>query len=76
MNSTIRDAQMRFVVQKMLANAADVQEQRANGHNTPFYEGMATAYHEMLDTMKNQLIIDDKDLKDFGLNVDLEKLMA
>ena len=28
------------------------------------------------DSMKNQLIIDDRDLKDFGLNVDLEKLMA
>ena len=42
-----------------------------------FYDGKALAYYEMLDIIKAELDIREQDLKEFGLDVNLEeKLLA
>ena len=76
MSNSIRDDQMRFIVEKILDNAADVQKERSSHGKNDFNDGMMCAYYQMLDTMKNQLIVDDRDLKEFGLDINLEEKLA
>ena len=49
-------------------------KKREKNKNDAFYKGKKLAYYEILDTIKNDLDIDDQDLKAFGLDVNLEKL--
>ena len=78
MSNSITSGQMKFIVEKLLDNATDAvkESKTARGEEKVFYDGMKQAYHEMLDTMKNQLIVDDQDLEKFGLNIDLEDALA
>lgn len=37
-----------------------------------FYQGKQLAYYEMIDTIKNELEAHNQDLKEYGLDFDLE----
>jgi len=76
MSNDITKAQMQFIVEKLLDNAADIQAQRKEYGKSDFSDGQLSATYAMLDTMRNQLIIDGYDLSEFGLNIDLESALA
>ena len=68
--------QLKFLIERLLDNASFAKKKRyedSSKENDQYYAGLMQGYYEMLDTLKNQLIIDDQDLKDFGLDIDLEK---
>lgn len=74
--NTVTEEQLKFIVKKLLDNAKDIQEQREINGKDDFSDGQLSATYAMLDTMKSQLIIDDRDLEEFGLEIDLEKALS
>lgn len=71
-----KEEQLKYVVARLLDNARDIKEQREKFGKDDFSDGQLSATYAMLDTMKSQLIIDDIDLKEFGLDIDLEKALS
>lgn len=74
MNELSSDA-IKFIIARVLDNANDAFEELDDNKNDDFYKGKSLAYYEVLDTIKNELIVRDQDLKEFGLDIDLEKLL-
>lgn len=62
------------IIARVIDNANDALEEERKNKNDAFYKGKKLAYYEILDTIKNDLDIDDQDLKAFGLDVNLEKM--
>lgn len=65
---------IKHIIARVIDNANDALEEERKNKNDVFYKGKKLAYYEILDTIKNDLDIDDQDLKAFGLDVNLEKL--
>ena len=76
MTDSIKSDQLKFIIKKILAFAADAKEMAKNEGKTPFYQGLMQAYYEVLDTMQDQMIIDETDLKEFGLDIKLEDIFG
>ena len=62
----------KFIIKRVIQNALDATEE-AKENNDDFYNGRKLAYYEMLDTIKSELYVRDADLKEFGLDINLEK---
>lgn len=74
--SNLTSEQVEYLIQRLLDNAAYAKKQRDEDNsdeNNQYYAGLMQGYYEMLDTLKNQLVIDDQDLKEFGLDINLEE---
>lgn len=65
---------IKYIIARVIDNANDVLEEERKNKDDAFYKGKKLAYYEILDTIKNDLDINDQDLKEFGLDVDLEKV--
>lgn len=68
----LTESELEFIVSRVLENAKDAAE---TSDNSPFSDGKKLAYYEILDTIKNELIARDVDVKSFGLDGVLEKLL-
>ena len=65
---------IKHIIARVIDNANDALEEERKNKNDAFYKGKKLAYYEILDTIKNDLDIDDQDLKAFGLDVNLKKM--
>lgn len=65
---------IKYIIARVIDNANDALEEERKNKDDAFYKGKKLAYYEILDTIKNDLDINDQDLKEFGLDVDLEKV--
>lgn len=65
---------LKYIIARVIDNANDALEEERKNKDDAFYKGKKLAYYEILDTIKNDLDINDQDLKEFGLDVDLEKV--
>ena len=65
---------IKHIIARVIDNANDALEEERKNKNDAFYKGKKLAYYEILDTIKNDLDIDDQDFKAFGLDVNLEKM--
>lgn len=65
---------IKFIISRVLDNANDAIEESNKNKDDDFYKGKKLAYYEILDTIKNEIDIRDEDLKELGIDVDLEKL--
>ena len=64
-----------FIVQTLMEYAIDAKVE-ADREKSDFKIGRVQAYYEVMDTIKNRLIIYDYDLSKCGLDVDLENLLS
>ena len=64
-----------YIIERVLDNAADAAKEAKNSPNNDFYDGKRMAYYEILDTMKNELIVREADLKELKLDFVLESLL-
>ena len=65
--------EVEYIIERVLAKAANAQEEKKQNEtkeNRLFYEGLLTAYSQVIDVIRNQLLIYDMDLKDFGVDID------
>ena len=72
-------AAMKFMIARVIDNANDAIKEaivKKHDENEEFYQGRQFAYYEVLDTLKNELIAHDQDLKEFGLDVNLEHMFS
>ena len=63
---------LQHIIARIIDNANDALQDLAENKNDAFYLGKQLAYYEVLDTIKNDLTIYDQDLKEFGLDINLE----
>lgn len=67
------DDAMRYIISRIIDNANDAVAEAKENTDDDFYKGKKLAYYEVLDTIKNELIARDEDLKKYGLNINLER---
>lgn len=65
-------SEIEYIVSRILENANDSISEK---DDSDFNRGKKLAYYEMLDTIKNELMTRDIDIKAFGLDINLEKLL-
>lgn len=61
-----------YIIERIISNADDAREEEKT-KNADFYKGKSFAYYEVLDTIKNDLITEEYDLSECGLDIDLEE---
>lgn len=64
-----------YIVSRVLDNANDAISEAKENPEDDFYKGRKMAYYEVLDTIKNELKARDADLKEFGIDIDLENMI-
>ncbi len=67
---------IKYMIARLLDNANEAAEQSRADSDDKFAAGRRVAYYEMLDILKTELDIRDQDLKEFGLDIDLENQIA
>ena len=68
------DAKFEYIISRVVDNANDCIEESKDSKDD-FYSGKKLAYYEVLDTIKNELIVAGVNLKKFGLDINLEKAL-
>lgn len=76
MNETLNKDTVKYLVGRLLDNANEAVEESNQNKEDAFCQGRRLAYYEMLDILKTELDIRDQDLKEFGLDIDLENRIA
>lgn len=66
------ESALQYILSRMLDNANDTMKELKNSPKDLFYQGKQLAYYEMIDTIKNELEAHNQDLKEYGLDFDLE----
>ena len=74
--SKLTEGSLKYIIARLLDNAKDSIIEHKENPKDLFYDGKLLAYYEMLDTIKNELIVRDVDLKEFGLDINLEKFIS
>ena len=67
---------IKFLIARLLENANEAVEKSNQDKNDKFAAGRRLAYYEMLDILKSELDVRDQDLKEFGLDINLENKIA
>lgn len=67
---------IKFIIARLLENAADAVEESKKNPDDEYCIGRRVAYYEMLDILKSELDARDQDLKEFGLDINLENKIA
>ena len=76
-NEKLTKEGIEYIIGRLLKNAQETAVEWKKDKGNLFYDGKALAYYEMLDIIKAELDIREQDLKEFGLDVNLEeKLLA
>ena len=71
----MNDSEIKYIISRILDNANDAIEESNQNKDDDFYKGKKIAYYEGLDTIKNELKAKSQDLKEFGLEINLEKTL-
>lgn len=74
--NNIQDEQMQYIIEKILSNASILQAELKEREKTSFDDGLLQGYSEVIDIIKNQMIIDDLDLQKYGLDKIDRKLFS
>lgn len=67
---------LKYIISRLVENAKEAAEESAENKNDDFLAGRKVAYYEMLDILKSELSIREQDLKDLGLDFNLEQSIA
>ena len=66
-------ATVKYIIARVLKNANKAFDESNVNKKDEFYRGRRLAYYEVLDTIKSELIAHDQNLKEFGLDINLEQ---
>lgn len=69
----LTEAGMAYIISRVVDNAKDAAKEARKDRKNSFEQGRVLAYYEVLNTMKNDLIGHCQDLKEYGLDFNLEK---
>lgn len=72
MTDTLTEDGIKYIVSRIIDYANDADKERKDNQDDAFYNGKWLAYTEMLNVLKNELDVRDADLKEYGLDFDIE----
>lgn len=75
MSKNLSNSEIEYIISRLLDNANDTLEESKTKTEDDFLSGKRLAYYEMLDTIKNEFIVRDIDLKKYGLDINLEQFL-
>lgn len=70
------ESEIKYIIERVLDNSKDALMEARENPDEDFYKGKKLAYYEVLDTIKNELTVRIDDLKEFGLDIDLDKMFS
>jgi len=73
MMNKLSEEAIKYIISRVIDNANDTVEESKQNKGDDFYKGKKMAYYQVLDTIKNELEAREMDLKEFGLDINLEK---
>lgn len=68
----MNDETVRYIIARLVDRADEAAQEYQMDKSNKFESGRALAYYEMLDILKTELDLNDQDLKDYGLDINLE----
>lgn len=72
--SKLNEDSLKYIIARLVKNANDAVEESEKDKSDAFNQGRRLAYYEMLDILKNELDVRDADLKELGLDFDVNKI--
>lgn len=72
--SKLNEDSLKYIIARLVENANDAVEESEKNKSDAFNQGRRLAYYEMLDILKNELDVRDADLKELGLDFDVNKI--
>ena len=63
---------IKYMIARLLENANEAAKDSRQNKDDPYCAGRKVAYYEMLDILRTELDVRDQEMKEFGLDVDLE----
>ena len=76
MSKPLSEEALKYIIGRLVDNANDAVEESKKDRSDIFSQGRRLAYYEMLDILKSELDVRDQDLKELGLDIDLEHKFA
>ncbi len=73
--SKLSEDSLKYVIARLVENANDAVKESEIDKGDMFNQGRRLAYYEMLDILKSELDVRDADLKELGLDFDIDKLV-
>lgn len=70
--TNLNDETVRYLIARLIERADEATQEYQKDRSNKFESGRSMAYYEMLDILKTELDLNGQDLKDYGLDVDLE----
>lgn len=67
------EAAMKYIISRVVSNALDALGEAKENKNDEFYEGKLLAYYEVLDTIRNELVVREEKLEEYGITFDVDK---
>ena len=74
--SNLTKESVAYIAARLLEKAKQARKDSDADFENDFLAGRREAYYEMLDVLKSELEIADQELKEFGLDINLEKEIA
>lgn len=74
MSRPLSEDSMKYIISRLIDNANDAVEESNKDRSDAFNQGRRLAYYEMLDILKSELDVRDVDLKEMGLDSDVDKI--
>jgi len=72
----LTDDELQFIIGRVMTYALEAAEEAREEPYNDFKDGRALAFYEALDTIRNELLARDCDLKFFGLDCSLERVLS
>ncbi len=70
--TNLNEESIKYIIARLIKRADDATQEYRKNKDNEFESGHALAYYEMLDILKTELDLHEQDLKEFGLDIDLE----
>lgn len=75
MSRPLSEDSIKYIISRLIDNANDAVEESNKDRSDAFNQGRRLAYYEMLDILKSELDVRDVDLKEMGLDSDVDKIV-
>ncbi len=76
MSENLTTERLKYIIGRLVESAFDAAKESKADRKNEFAAGRRVAYYEMLDVLRSELETSEQDLKEFGLDIDLETLFA
>ena len=73
--SKLSEESLKYIIARLVNNANEAVEESEKDKGNVFNQGRRLAYYEMLDVLKSELDVREADLKELGLDFDVNKIV-